>query len=256
MDKNNKKPATNIKFCLYARKSSGSDERQAISINSQTKEMLAILAKLEYYINVNNLKIVKKMKNKKTQKLKKIRDQVWNLTDSPFYEYRKKNNYYPVIGEGSHFAKIIFIGEAPGKNEAETGKPFCGASGKILDKLLESINIKRQDIYITNIVKDRPPENRDPTIKEIKIYSPFLIRQLEIIKPEVIATLGRFSMEFVMKLYGLEGKLQKISLLHGQIFETKTSWGNIKIIPFYHPAVALYNANQLDLLKNDFQVLK
>ena len=196
------------------------------------------------------------MKNKRTQELKKIRDQVWNLTNSPFYEYRKKNNYYPVIGKGNHSAKIVFIGEAPGRNEAETGKPFCGAAGRILDKLLESVNIERKDVYITNIIKDRPPGNRDPIPKEIKIYSPFLIKQLEIIKPEIIATLGRFSMEFIMKVYKLENKLQKISLLHGQVFETKTSWGKIKIIPFYHPAVVLYNSNQLALLKNDFQVLK
>ena len=196
------------------------------------------------------------MENQRTQKLKKIRDEVWHLTLSPLYKYRKKNNYYPVIGEGNHFAKIIFIGESPGKNEAETGQPFCGAAGKILDELLESVNIKRKDVYITNIVKDRPPGNRDPLPEEIKIYSPFLIRQLEIIKPKIIATLGRFSMDFIMKLYNLEDKLQKISLLHGQVFETKVSWGKIKIIPFYHPAVALYNSNQLALLKNDFQTLK
>lgn len=196
------------------------------------------------------------MKNKRTQKLKKILDEIWNLTNSPLYKYRKKNNYYPVIGRGSHFSKIIFIGEAPGKNEAESGKPFCGAAGKILDELLESVSVKRQDVYITNIVKDRPPENRDPSIEEIEIYSPFLTRQLEIIKPKIIATLGRFSMEFIMKLYGLESKLKKISLLHGQVFKTKALWGEIKIIPFYHPAVALYNINQLPLLKNDFQALK
>lgn len=196
------------------------------------------------------------MEDQRTEKLKQIRDKVWNLSNSPFYEYRKKNNYYPVIGEGNHFAKIVFIGEAPGKNEAETGKPFCGASGRVLDSLLESINIKRKDVYITNIVKDRPPANRDPNLKEIEIYSPFLVSQLEIIKPKIIATLGRFSMEFIMKLYKLENKLQKISLLHGQVFEANTSWGKTKIIPFYHPAVALYNANQLTILKNDFKVLK
>jgi len=195
------------------------------------------------------------MKNNRTRKLKKIRDEVLNLVNSPLYEYRKKNNYYPVLGKGSHFAKIVFIGEAPGRNEAETGHPFCGAAGKVLDKLLESVNIKREDVYITNIIKDRPPENRDPTTEEIKIYSPFLVQQLKIIKPEIIATLGRFSMEFIMKLYKLEDKLQKISLLHGQIFEVDTSWGKTKIIPFYHPAVALYNSNQFDVLKSDFQAL-
>jgi len=195
------------------------------------------------------------MINKRTQKLKKIRDEIWNLTNSPLYEYRKKNNYYPVIGEGSHFAKIVFIGEAPGKNEAETGRPFCGEAGRVLNQLLESVKIKHKDVYITNIVKDRPPSNRDPNPEEIKIYSPFLVKQLEIIKPKIIAALGRFSMEFIMKLYKLEDKLDKISFLHGRVFETSTSWGKIKIIPFYHPAVALYNSNQLALLKNDFQTL-
>ena len=196
------------------------------------------------------------MEDKRTQKLKQIRDEIWDLTNSPLYEYRKKNNNYPVIGEGSHFAKIVFVGEAPGRNEAQTGRPFCGAAGKILDELLESINIERQDVYITNILKDRPPENRDPTVEEIKIYTPFLTRQLEIIKPKIIAALGRFSMEFIMKLYKLDDKLQKISLLHGQIFEAKTSWGKTKIIPLYHPAVALYNSNQLTVLKHDFHALK
>jgi uracil-DNA glycosylase len=196
-----------------------------------------------------------KKENLRTQKLKKIRDQVWNLTNSSLYQYRQQNHYYPVIGQGDHYAKIIFIGEAPGKNEAETGIPFCGAAGRILDQLLESVNIKRQEVYLTNIIKDRPPANRDPSIEEIKIYSTFLIQQIKIIKPRIIATLGRFSMEFVMKLYGLENKLQKISLIHGQIFKTNSSWGKIKIIPFYHPAVALYNTNQFSVLKKDFQGL-
>jgi uracil-DNA glycosylase family 4 len=193
------------------------------------------------------------MEDKRGRKLKKIRDEVWDLTTSPLYQYRKKNNYYPVIGEGNHFAKIVFIGEAPGKNEAETGQPFCGPAGKILDELLGSVNIKRRDVYITNIVKDRPPGNRDPLPQEIAAYTPFLVRQLEIIKPQVIVPLGRFSMEFIMKLYQLEDKLQKISLIHGQVFAAKAPWGKIKIIPFYHPAVALYNANQLTLMKNDFK---
>ena len=81
-----------------------------------------------------------------------------NLTESPLYEYRQRNNYFPVIGQGSHHADIMFIGEAPGKNEAETGRPFCGASGRVLDELLESIELDRQDVYVTNIVKDRPAQ--------------------------------------------------------------------------------------------------
>ena len=187
--------------------------------------------------------------------MKKIKDEVVNLKDSPLYEYRIKNKYFPVIGEGSHNAKIMFIGEAPGRNEAETGRPFCGASGRILDELLQSIGAERKEVYITNIVKDRPPENRDPIPEEIEFYAPFLDRQIEIIKPEVIATLGRFSMAYIMKKFGLESELKSISQIHGEVFTAQTSYGSVKIIPLYHPAVAVYGTNK-EILKKDFETLK
>lgn len=195
-------------------------------------------------------------KGKRTEKLRKIRDEVWGLKESPLYEYRKKNNYYPVIGEGNHYAELIFIGEAPGKNEAETARPFCGAAGEILDELLKSIQIERKDVYITNIIKDRPPGNRDPLQEEIDLYSPFLLRQIEIIRPKIIATLGRFSMRFIMEKFGLEDKLAPISRIHGKVYNTKADYGKIKIVPFYHPAVSIYNPNTKDELKKDFQTLK
>jgi uracil-DNA glycosylase family 4 len=116
-----------------------------------------------------------------------------------------------VIGEGSHFADIMFVGEAPGKNEAIQGRPFVGASGKFLNELLLGVGIKREDVYITNIVKDRPPENRDPTPEEIEMYGPFLDRQIDIIQPKVIATLGRFSMVYIMKKFGLDFEIEPIS---------------------------------------------
>ena len=124
--------------------------------------------------------------------LKKIRDEVWDGEHLPLYSERIRNGVYPVLGEGSHEAKIMFIGEAPGRNEALQGRPFCGAAGKVLDELLLSAGILRASVYITNIVKDRPPQNRDPLPEEISAYGPFLDRQIEIIKPAVIATLGRF----------------------------------------------------------------
>lgn len=188
--------------------------------------------------------------------LKQIHDELVNFKESPLYKYRTENNYYPVVGEGSHYAKIIFIGEAPGKNEALTAKPFCGASGRILDELLRSINLKREDVYVSNIVKDRPPENRDPTPQEIELYAPFLDRQINIIQPAVIATLGRFSMKYIMDKFGLASETGPISKLHGQIFEAKSSWGTVKIIPLYHPAVALYGASKKVYLLNDFKVLE
>lgn len=191
----------------------------------------------------------------KFESMKQIRDEIMELKDSPLYIERVENGYFPVIGAGSHDADIVFIGEAPGKNEAKTGRPFCGASGRILDELLAHIKLKREDIYITNIVKDRPTSNRDPKPEEIKLYAPFLYRQIEIIKPKVIVTLGRFSMEYIMKKFNLEKELDVISKIHGKVFETETSFGKIKIIPLYHPAVAIYSRTQLPQLKQDFEQL-
>jgi len=188
----------------------------------------------------------------KTEELRKIKDEVVALKNSALADERRANGTLPVVGEGSHDAEIMFIGEAPGKNEAETGKPFCGRAGKVLDGLLESAGIKREDVYVTNIVKDRPPQNRDPLPEEIDVYGPFLDRQIEIIKPKVVATLGRFSMEYVMRRYGLENELDTIGTLHGKILQTK----NFKLVPLYHPAAAIYNQHLLDTLKKDFQVLK
>lgn len=195
------------------------------------------------------------MTQDRTELLRAIRDEVVNLTQSPLYEYRTSNNYLPVIGQGSHYAKIMFIGEAPGKNEAEQGRPFCGASGRFLDELLASVGIVREDVYITNIVKDRPPENRDPTRAEIELYAPFLDRQIDIIQPSVIATLGRFSMEFILRRFDAPEKTEKISKLHGKLIKTQGSYGEVNILPLFHPASALYSPSQKPILLQDFQQL-
>lgn len=185
------------------------------------------------------------------KELLKLEKEVTNLTTSPLYSYRKENNYVPVFGEGSPKAKIMFVGEAPGKNEAMSGKPFCGSAGKILDKLLESINVGREEVYITSIVKDRPPKNRDPKPEEISVYAPFLDKQIEIIKPKVVVTLGRYAMEYVMKRYGLADELRPISELHGKVFITP----DFKIVALYHPAAAIYNRKLTEALRLDFQIL-
>lgn len=192
----------------------------------------------------------------KFEKMVKIRDELFHLTKSPLYKYRIENKYFPVVGEGSHTAHIMFIGEAPGKNEAETGRPFCGKSGKILDEMLESIMLNRSDVFITNIVKDRPHENRDPSIEEIVLYALFLLRQIDIIQPKVIATLGRFSMKFIMKHYGLKEDLKVIGEMHGKEFIAKTEYGPIIIMPLYHPAITSYNGGNKTVLLEDFQKLK
>lgn len=188
--------------------------------------------------------------------MKAIRDEVFDLTESPLYEYRTRNNYYPVLGEGSHYARIIFVGEAPGKNEAETGRPFCGRAGKILDELLAHIDLNRDDVYITNILKDRPPQNRDPNKEEIELYTPFLDRQIEIIRPKVVVTLGRYAMEYIMKKFGLEDEIEKISQAHGKQYQVSSLFGEMTIVPLYHPAVATYNPNKKDTLKKDMETVK
>ncbi|MDP7423452.1 MAG: indole-3-glycerol phosphate synthase TrpC [bacterium] len=194
--------------------------------------------------------------SERTELLRTIRDEVWNLKASPLYTYRRQNRYYPVLGEGNHRARVVFVGEAPGENEAKTGRPFCGAAGRVLDELLQSIGLPRKDVYITNILKDRPPSNRDPLPEEIAIYTPFLLRQLSIIKPKVLVTLGRFSMHFIMEQFGVENRIQTISKIHGQVFDVKTDFGPIKILPFYHPAVALYRQAMKETIKQDFLKLK
>ncbi len=184
-----------------------------------------------------------------------LADEIRSLTASPLYTYRTHHGYQPVIGEGDPDAHIVFIGEAPGKNEAETGRPFCGAAGRVLDELLQGIHIDRHDVYITNIVKDRPPNNRDPSAEELKIYSPFLTRQLSIIQPNVIATLGRFSMRFILDAFGLEHITQSISQLHGSLLEASAPWGTVHISPLFHPAASLYDRSKRALLQADMQTL-
>ncbi len=192
----------------------------------------------------------------KIDDMKKIKDEVMALTKSPLYKYRTENKYFPVIGEGCHDSVIMFVGEAPGRNEAKTGRPFCGAAGKIFDELLGHVEIDRKEIYITNIVKDRPPQNRDPSPEEIEVYGPFLDRQIEIIKPKVIASLGRYAMGYIMKKFDLDLELEPIGKAHGKAYKAEASYGPIDIVALYHPCVAVYNRSTIDTLKKDFKILK
>ena len=178
-----------------------------------------------------------------------------------FLNFYKKDSLYqkgtqPVFGEGHPDAKIILIGEAPGHHESLTGHPFCGTAGKILDELLESIGIKRKDIYITNLIKLRPPNNREPRVEEIRSHGPYLEKQIEIIKPKVICPLGNYSTQYIFKEYGLSNIVQGISKIHGKIFSTKTHFNSFKIVPLYHPAVAVYNPKMKEVLKKDFRILQ
>jgi len=150
-----------------------------------------------------------------------------------------------VPGTGNPHAEVVFIGEGPGKNEDEQGIPFCGASGKLLDSLLESINLNRSDVFITNIVKCRPPGNRDPLPTEKDICTDLhLSKQLELIKPKLIITLGRHALNYFIPNL-------KISQVHGQPKRLK---GQV-YLPLYHPAVALYNGSTKQTLEEDFLII-
>lgn len=152
-----------------------------------------------------------------------------------------------VPGDGNADADIMFVGEAPGKNEDEQGIPFVGAAGKFLAEMLASINLKREDIYITNVVKYRPPNNRDPLPDEIAACMPWLHEQIKIIEPKVIVTLGRHAME-----HFIPGK--KISEVHGQAFRrTFPDIGPQIFFALYHPAAALYNGGMRGTLIEDFK---
>ncbi len=179
-----------------------------------------------------------------------------SLESSPLYAYRIEQGYQSVLGEGSPTARLMLIGEAPGEREAKAGRPFIGASGRLLDQLLASIDLARDDIYITNVVKDRPPENRDPRAAELQIYTPLLVRQLELIQPPLVATLGRFAMSFIFELFEMPQQGQKIGQLHGQYFTVEAAYGPVTIVPLYHPAVALYDGRLRATLFDDFQTIK
>lgn len=155
-----------------------------------------------------------------------------------------------VMGDGNLDTDIVFIGEAPGKNEDEQGLPFVGAAGKFLNEMLAAAGMERSDVYITNVVKYRPPNNRDPLPEEKAAFLPYLLRQLEIINPKAIITLGRHSMEYFLPD-------ARISQVHGHVVRKKMMYHDKTehewlIIPLYHPAAALYNGGMRQTLIDDF----
>jgi len=150
-----------------------------------------------------------------------------------------------VMGDGNVDTDVVFIGEAPGKNEDQQGLPFVGAAGKFLNEMLAHADMKRSDVYITNIVKYRPPNNRDPEPEEKRAFWPYLLRQLAVIQPKIIVTLGRHSME-----YFLPG--QRISDVHGDPKRIGFGKDRLVVVPLFHPAAALYNGGLRQTLIDDF----
>lgn len=179
------------------------------------------------------------MRTEKQHKLDQIRADI--LKDNVCPDLAKTAHNL-VMGDGDPNADIVFIGEAPGKNEDEQGLPFVGAAGRFLNEMLAMIQLSRQDIYITNIVKYRPPNNRDPLPAEKEAFLPYLRQQLEVIEPKLIVTLGRHSMEVLLPP-GL-----KISSIHGQ----PKRYNGYVYLPLFHPAAALYNGGMRQTLIDDF----
>lgn len=159
----------------------------------------------------------------------------------------RKSATQGVPGSGSARAEIVFIGEAPGKSEDKEGRPFVGAAGKFLNEMLASIKLNREDIYITNVVKYRPPNNRDPLPEEVASCAKWLQEELEVIKPTVIVFLGRHALQ-----HFFPG--EKISQVHGKILKKRTLIGNY-FFALYHPAAALYNGSMREVLMADFKKL-
>lgn len=172
----------------------------------------------------------------KAEELGKIKTEMDSDLNLPL-----RNRANLVFGVGDPDAQVVFIGEAPGFFEDKQKEPFVGRAGQLLNKLLEKIKIERKNVYITNIVKHRPPENRDPLPEEIAAYKPYLTRELKILQPKIVATLGRFSMNYFLPY-------AKISTDHGKIYKMN----HTLIYPLYHPAAALRSTSVLADLEKDF----
>jgi len=181
----------------------------------------------------------------KVGELRRISEEVEACSKCPLHLTRRR----AVPGEGNPNAEVMLIGEAPGEVEDETGRPFVGAAGKLLNSLLQDIGVDRSSLYITNVVKCRPPNNRDPTDEEINACKPYLIRQIAVVRPRRIVTLGRHSTKVILGLGGL--RVSEISRVRGKVFRVAIAGVEVEVYPTYHPAAALYNPSIKGVLKED-----
>ncbi len=152
-----------------------------------------------------------------------------------------------VVGKGNLNADILFVGEAPGKNEDEQGIPFCGAAGKNLDKLLANVGLSLEEVYVANILKCRPPENRDPSPDEIRAHTPWLLKQIREMKPKVVCSLGNYATKFFLAMGDVDkmGSQVGITQVHGKVQDIEIDGLKIKLIPLFHPAAIIYNRTKL-----------
>jgi len=190
----------------------------------------------------------------KAELIEKIADEVRVCVKCPLFKGRSN----AVPGEGNIDASVMFVGEAPGYWEDVKGLPFVGAAGKVLDTLFEKIKLPREKVFITNVVKCRPPENRDPQPDEVKTCtSLYLNRQIALIQPKIIVTLGRHSTTYILSKAGLKTKaIEGITQLHGKVIKTQFLNLPVSVIPMFHPAAVLHNPKYREALESDFELLK
>jgi len=163
-----------------------------------------------------------------------------------------------VIGKGNEHAKILFVGEAPGANEDEQGIPFVGAAGKNLDKLLANVGLSLNDIYVANILKCRPPENRNPSDDEIRAHTPWLIEQIKAMQPKVVCSLGNYSTKFFLSLGDVDKMKEQpgITQVHGKVQNIEIFGTKVKLIPLFHPAAIIYNRKLIGDWEKDMEIVK
>jgi len=184
-------------------------------------------------------------------KFEELEREIKTCTKCRLHQFRKN----AVPGEGNLHAEIMFIGEAPGYNEDVQGKPFVGAAGKFLTELIEKIlGVPRSSVYITNVVKCRPPENRDPYPDEIETCSPYLDKQIMLIRPKIIVTLGKHSTNYILSKANV--KIKSITSVRGQLFNVTILGISLNVVPTLHPAAALYNPQLKSYIEADFRKIK
>jgi len=199
----------------------------------------------ELYLTEGRKKVEEK-KDKKEELLKELFEKLKNCTRCPLHKSRTQ----PVPGDGNPYSPVVFVGEAPGEEEDRQGKPFVGRAGKLLNRLIEEeLGMKREEVYITNVCKCRPPANRKPTPEEMRACSPYLRKEIEIVKPKVICCLGATAGE------GILGKTLKITKVRGQVFPYPYD-PKIKVFLTYHPAYVLRNPKAESVIREDFRKLR
>lgn len=185
----------------------------------------------------------------KTTRMDALRDRAQSCTRCDLWESRTN----AVVGSGSLDAEIVLVGEAPGRTEDESGLPFVGRAGKLLDDILGKAGLSRDDVFVMNVVKCRPPNNRRPKKVEMRSCEPYLVEQLEIIEPRVIAPMGNSPLSYFFRRYGLGRAV--IGDVHGEEYRVDATWGRVTLFPLYHPAAAIYNRGLTEMLEEDMKRL-